>query len=67
MITIATVLAILRVIGVKHIAFQAVAHLFVGGLFVSWNYTRERKTLVTAVALSLVELTCFLVGQYLGH
>jgi MFS family permease len=61
---IAFVLAALRVAGHKSQSFQAVAHLFVGGLLtewwvgsLSWRYSH---TFWIAVSLSIVELACFL-------
>jgi hypothetical protein len=35
---VASVLAYLRISGVKHEAFQAAAHFYVSGLFLSWWY-----------------------------
>lgn len=55
-LTIAFALAALRVLGVKHEAFQAVAHLYVGGLFTAWYYSRDRFFLNVAIGVSLVEL-----------
>jgi hypothetical protein len=58
----------LRIAGLKSPAFQASAHLFVGGLFGAWLYGGKpaRPFLWLAVLLSLVELACFLMGVR-GH
>jgi hypothetical protein len=57
-------LAALRIAGHKSPAFQAVAHIFVGGLFGAWAHGGKpaRPYLWLAVLLSLVELACFLMG-----
>jgi hypothetical protein len=58
-------LAGLRLGGVKRPAFQAVAHLYVGGLFTyGWHLLPEVKIyFVLAWALSLVELTKFFIDK----
>lgn len=55
-----TVLALLRMAGVTHIAFQAIAHVFVGGLIGAWLADRK-NVLCARLALSLtaVEVACF--------
>jgi len=78
---IAVVLAVVRIMGHKSEAFQAVAHLFVGGLFASaWLQFSEintekssirhpplaRENLILAVLLSLIELGCFLWHRFSG-
>jgi hypothetical protein len=57
-------LAAIRIAGHKSPAFQAIAHLWVGGLFGYWLRMRYEsgKYLAMAVGLSLVELACFLMG-----
>jgi hypothetical protein len=60
-IVVSTILAAMRVLGVKHEAFQAVAHLWVGGLFGSYFVNKDSFTLYTAVVISLIELGVFLV------
>ncbi len=57
----AVALGALRVLGMKHIAFQAVAHLYVGGLLGAWWVGRDRWLLWIAVGLSVVEVVCFFV------
>jgi hypothetical protein len=70
LILVSIVLAVMRIGGVKGESFQAVAHLWVGGLFASGGtehyYTWGTGTgssmvkIELAVVLSLVELACFL-------
>jgi hypothetical protein len=66
-IPIALALVALRLLGHKDQAFQAAAHLFVGGLFAAWWTTRpapaSRWNLGLAVALSLVEVAAFLATR----
>lgn len=57
----AIAIALLRVMGHKSEAFQAIAHLEVGGLFGAWFATRDRGYLGLALALTLVEVICFLL------
>ena len=54
------ILGALRIGGEKGEIFQAVAHLRVGGLFVAGTL-RSRSVLWIAIALSVLELACFLV------
>ena len=54
------ILGALRIGGEKGEIFQAVAHLWVGGLFVAGTL-RSRSVLWIAIALSVLELACFLV------
>jgi len=67
-IPIAVVLAALRLMGHKDQAFQAAAHLFVGGLFVAWFLGRPpaqaRWNLAIAVVLSVIELAAFLFSRH---
>lgn len=59
--SIAIVLAVIRIRGYKSQTFQAIAHLFVGGLFTaSWLQVNTRENLILAIALSVIELGCFL-------
>jgi hypothetical protein len=60
---IAIALGILRVAGHKSQRFQAIAHLFVGGLFTAAYFRWDAVLLAVAVALSLVELATFLVQR----
>ena len=60
-LSVSIILGVLRVVGEKGESFQAIAHLWVGGLFVAG--IRHRPVLWIAIALSLVELFCFLVGD----
>jgi hypothetical protein len=59
-VIIALVLGTLRVLGHKSQAFQAIAHLFVGGLFGAWMAGHNTVFITVAVLLSIVELLCFL-------
>ncbi len=42
--------------------YKDAAHFYVCGLFVSWYYTRDQATLILAVTLSLIELTCAIIS-----
>ena len=53
---IAVILGALRVLGVKHPAFQAAAHLYVGGLFTAYAFSRRPLHLLTALAITAVEV-----------
>lgn len=55
----AVAVALLRILGVKHPAFQAFAHLFVGGLASAWLVTRDRFYAATFWLLCAVEVICF--------
>jgi hypothetical protein len=66
---VSVVLGVMRVAGIKHSAFQAFAHLFVGGLFAS-GYTELQFAFLSrnamfrikvATALSILELVCAIV------
>lgn len=67
-IAISIVLAVLRIAGIHTAAYQAAAHLFVGaliGAFViqwdrdGWGGYHQRLNLWLTVALSVVEVACF--------
>jgi hypothetical protein len=80
LLIIALVLAALRVAGHTSEAYQAAAHLFVGGLLGAWlvNVACKRSRvcragrgnefaafyLGLAIALSIVEVACFLVFRF---
>jgi uncharacterized membrane protein YcaP (DUF421 family) len=52
-------LGTLRMFGVTHIAFQAVAHLFMGGLAVAWWKNRSHwQLLVLFITLTILETVC---------
>lgn len=56
---VSILLAGLRISGIKHIAFQAVAHVFVGGLFAVWLTNRKPAYyLHLTIFLSVVEVAC---------
>lgn len=61
-IAVSIVIALVRIAGVKHEAFQAIAHLWVGGLSGAWFVDRTKLYGWSVVALSVVEVACFLVG-----
>ncbi len=59
---IAIILAAIRIGGVTHIAYQAAAHLFVGGLIAAGVVKGRRAgryEIALAVALSVVEVLVF--------
>jgi hypothetical protein len=58
-ILIAVILGGLRIAGVKHLAFQAAAHLYLGWLIGVWWYGDKRLALWLAIALSILEVACF--------
>jgi hypothetical protein len=66
-IILAILLAFLRVVGLKHQAFQAVSHIYVGYIFTaSWFDKQNRKQYFwLGVAVSLVELAVFLKDRFL--
>jgi hypothetical protein len=41
-----------------HGSYEAMAHIFVGGLFGAWLVNRQRWLLMAALAISAVELIC---------
>ncbi len=51
-------LSAMRIAGVTHPAFQAVAHLYVGGLIGTAVGSWTRKPLYPAIILSVVETLC---------
>ena len=68
-ILISAALALARILGVKHEAYQAVAHLWVGGLIGAWLLTRKTKDvdsvyLWSVIVLSVVEVACFIVQHW---
>lgn len=59
---IAIATGLLRVVGLKAVAYQAVAHLFVGGLFGGAIACQTRSRwlyLALAVGLTVLETVCF--------
>ena len=55
-------LGALRIAGVKSLAFQGIAHVFVGGLFGAYAGGRVRRALWLAIALTVLETICFLAS-----
>jgi hypothetical protein len=60
LIAISILLGSLRALGHKSQTFQAAAHLFVGGLIVGYVTTRQGYLLWLTIALSILEIVCFL-------
>jgi hypothetical protein len=74
---IAFILGFLRAHGIKSILFQAIAHVYVGGLFgagimnwvknkLPWKTALMTREMVLAIGLSLLEVICFLAFKFLG-
>jgi hypothetical protein len=63
---IAVILTGIRLYGITHIAFQAAAHLYVGGLIAAWYNNRKSKHLYLAIALSVLEVAAFLYFRVLN-
>lgn len=66
---ISVILAALRISGVTHPAFQATAHLFVGGLIVAGWHGWNRSTLTDgrtalAIALSFLETVVAVITRF---
>ena len=63
------VVAALRIAGVKTKAYQAVAHLWTGGVFGAWlaGGRKDHQLLFQFAALCVVELGCFGYGLYESH
>jgi hypothetical protein len=59
-ILVSIVFAFLRIYGYTSEAFQAMAHLWVGGLIALYMVRRQRGVLFVIVALSIVETICFI-------
>lgn len=70
LILLSVLVGIPRAIGATHIAYQALAHLWVGGLFDAAFATRKPPyqawgkppCMECALGLSLLEIVCFLVS-----
>ena len=56
--------ACLRIAGETSTLFQALVHLYVGGLFGAWYASRKPWLLEGASTLSLLELFAFLVSRH---
>lgn len=59
---VAVAVVALRILGLKSPSFQAVAHLYVGGLFGAWLEAGRpaRPLLWLALLVTAVEVACFL-------
>lgn len=69
-IAIAIVLAVLRPFLAPHPmslqgSYEAIAHLFVGGVIGAWLVTRARWLLAIAIGLTVVELGSAVIGSFL--
>lgn len=62
MLIVSCAIGCARGLGYTDEAFQAVAHIWVGGLFGAGLIGRHRDSLAAAVGLSLLEIFCFLAG-----
>jgi hypothetical protein len=62
LILVSVLVGIPRVLGATHIAYQALAHLWVGGLFGAAFATRKPPFLSCAIGLTLLEILCFLAS-----
>lgn len=61
LITISILLSVFRALGFKSQSYQAIAHLFVGGLIGSYIASRRSYLLYLTFGLSIVEIICFSV------
>ncbi len=61
---IASVLAAIRIAGHKSEVFQAVAHLYVGGLFTASYLKRDKRLFYIGVGVSLIELAVALWQRF---
>ncbi len=62
---VALLTGLLRAVGLKSIAYQAVAHCLVGGLFgvaIAGKAPKRWICLALAVALTVLETICFFYG-----
>ncbi len=59
-LVISAILGAFRLFGEKGELLQAAAHFWVAWLLSAWWYTSDRRPLYVAVALSLLEVACFL-------
>jgi hypothetical protein len=57
------IIGALRVAGLKSEFFQAVAHFYVSGLFVSYYWAHKSWMLYLGIALTVLETICFLVSK----
>lgn len=66
LLSLATLLlGCLRLYGVSGEAFQAIAHLYTGGLFGAYLASRRKAFGIIGLSLSAVELFAFLRSLYL--
>lgn len=71
-IIIALILGGVRIAGITHVAFQAAAHVYVGGCFGAWfvlkSRDRDRGRFYHAIGwgLSILEVACFAAFKILG-
>ncbi len=59
-ILVAILVGLPRVLGIKTQTYQAIAHLYVGGLISSFYLTRDPFWIQLIIGLSVLEVACFL-------
>jgi hypothetical protein len=69
-IAIAIVLAVARPFLAPHAvslqgSYEALAHLFVGGVFGAWLVTKSRWLLVIGIGLTVVEIVSAVAGSFI--
>lgn len=57
-IIISMILVALRIVGIKSAIYQAIAHIFVGGLGGMWIVNRKPLYLGLVIGLSIIETLC---------
>jgi uncharacterized membrane protein YdcZ (DUF606 family) len=62
LIVLSVLVGIPRALGIKHVAYQALAHLWVGGMFGAAFATRKPPYLSCAIGLTVLEILCFLAS-----
>jgi hypothetical protein len=58
--TISIILGLLRILGFKHEALQAIDHLWIGGLIVYSVMSKDRFSMWVIILLSVLEVVCFI-------
>jgi hypothetical protein len=75
LLLVCIIIGVFRVLGLTHIAYQAVAHCVVGGLIGAYivlrkhedEVNRRRYYLSLAILLTVLETACFVYFRVLGH
>jgi hypothetical protein len=60
LIAVSFLIGSLRALGFRSQSYQAIAHIFVGGLIGSWIATRHSYLLWLTIVLSILEIVCSL-------